>query len=393
MSALDGWIDVARTGTWRDSKGQTVSLSRQNFDSYVAAHAAGDPAPIVVGHPAHDSPAFAWVEGMRRAGDRLQVKLRDIQPKFREAVESGLYAARSVAIDGGRIRHVGFLGGKAPAIPGLVPTQFAGEAERAIEFAAAELAAGPRGWALRAMARIARGWREYIVEKEGVEAADRVIPGYEIDTISEAAEEESGDAPTMAGAEAPAIETQEDQVTGTETGAAAPSATELAAREAAVAEREAQAEARDAAAAKTAALAAADAWLEDHVRAGRVLPAERAGVAALLAYLPEEGDETVIRFASPPGSGSGAGSGEGEIERRPREILEALLAALPGRVTFGEIAGGEIPSAEGAGPGFAIPADAQVDPASLAVHNRAVALSAERDIPYIEAAMIAAQGG
>ena len=97
--------------------------------------------------------------------------------------------------------------------------------------------------------------------------------------------------------------------------------------------------------------AAADASLEEHVRAGRVLPAERAGLAALLASLPAEGDDTVIRFAAP--------DGEGQVEKQPREILEALLAALPERVPYGERAGGPQPSAAPA-PGFAMPADGQL---------------------------------
>ena len=113
MSALDGWIDVCRAGTWRDMAGRAVRLDEDRLDRIVAAHAEADPAPVVVGHPEADAPAYAWIEGLRRVGDRLQARLRDIAAPFREAVEAGRYSGRSIALEGDRLRHVGFLGGRA----------------------------------------------------------------------------------------------------------------------------------------------------------------------------------------------------------------------------------------------------------------------------------------
>ena len=72
MSALDGWIDICRAGTWRDMQGHDVRLDEDRLDRIVATHAAADPAPVVIGHPETDAPAFAWIDRLRRAGDRLQ---------------------------------------------------------------------------------------------------------------------------------------------------------------------------------------------------------------------------------------------------------------------------------------------------------------------------------
>ena len=116
MSALDGWIDVCCAGTWRDMGGREVALDEARLDRIIAAHAAADPAPVVVGHPKTDARAFAWVSGLRRTGDRLQAQLRDIAAPFREVVEAGRYAGRSIALQGDTLRHVGFLGGRAPAV-------------------------------------------------------------------------------------------------------------------------------------------------------------------------------------------------------------------------------------------------------------------------------------
>lgn len=107
----------------------------------------------------------------------------------------------------------------------------------------------------------------------------------------------------------------------------------LAALEANLNAREARLTAREESAAAAAQLADADTALKAHVDAGRVLPAERAPLAALLASLPA--DDTVIAFAAP--------EGEGEVQEKPRAVLERFLAGLPERVNYRELAGGRAP--------------------------------------------------
>lgn len=73
-------------------------------------------APIVVGHPEDDSPAYGWIAKLTRAGDRLLATPRTINRAFADLVKKGAYERISVALDGDRLRHVGFLGGAAPAV-------------------------------------------------------------------------------------------------------------------------------------------------------------------------------------------------------------------------------------------------------------------------------------
>ena len=364
MSALDGWIDICRAGTWHDTAGREVAIDEGRLDRIVAAHASADPAPVVVGHPEIDAPAFAWIGALRRTGDRLQAKLRDIAPAFREAVEAGRYSGRSIALQGDALRHLGFLGGRAPAVPGLAPTQFAAEADSVLAFAAAErpdgstaLAAWSERAVLHAIARTLRGVRERIIAADGVDAADAAITEFDLETIAEAANappETDAARPAMAAPETmPATETdpandgQEDTVSDEEKAALAAKDAALAARESALTTREAEHAARD-------RLAAADAALAPHIEAGRILPAERAGLAALLASLPDGGDET-LTFA--------AADGTGEVREAPRAVLEHLLGALPKRVEFRTLAGGAAPEA------------AREDSQAIAVEARALMAS------------------
>ena len=382
MSALDGWIDVCRAGTWRDMAGREVALDEARFDRIVEAHAAADPAPVVVGHPETDAPAFAWIDGLRRSGDRLQAKLRDIAPAFREAVEAGRYAGRSIALQGDTLRHLGFLGGRAPAVPGLAPTQFADRPETVIPLAAAQLASGQiERAAFDAIARTLRGLRERIIATDGQDAADATVPQWEIETVADAAtlppaaidEPRSFAAPPM-----PA--TDHDPEDNGQEGAMPKTEAELAAESAALDQRktalDAQAAdlaAREAKQAAAARLAAAEAALKPHVEAGRVLPAETAGLAALLASLPD-GDDATLSFA--------AADGNGEVSEAPRAIFDRLLAALPSRVDYATRAGGAAPAPQ-ADDAKAIGAEARALRASEA--EKGIALSAVEAVERVTA--------
>ena len=300
MSALDGWIDVCRAGNWRDARGREVALDESRFDRIVAAHGNADPAPVVVGHPETDAPAYAWIDGLRRSGDRLQAQLRDIAPAFRQAVEAGRYAGRSIALQGDTLRHLGFLGGRAPAVPGLAPTQFAAEAETVIPLAAAQLAGPVERAAFDAIARTLRGLRERIIADDGIEAADAAIPDWLLNMVAEAANPPAEtDAAPAFGAPDPMPETEQPEHNRQE-GAMPKTEAELAAESAALDHApggarkrpgDARRKARPALAAREAEQAArdllhqADTALAPHVEAGRILPAERAGLAALLASL------------------------------------------------------------------------------------------------------------
>ena len=92
----------------------------------------------------------------------------------------------------------------------------------------------------------------------------------------------------------------------------------------------------------------ADAALAPHVEAGRVLPAERAGLAALLAALDDEkgadgadgaaGATRTIAFAAADGSA---------MRMQPAAVLERFLEGLPRRVDYRTLAPTPAPGAPG----------------------------------------------
>lgn len=168
----DQWIDICRTGTFRDRFGRDVELTEEKFDRMVAQY---DPqqreAPAVIGHPTLNSPAYGWVAEMRRKGDRLQAKFRDVVHEFAEGVRKRMWPQRSIKFDAGmNLIHVGFLGAAPPAVPGLAGIEFSSEVEGIeIEYELAD-------WRMPTVSELFRRLRDWILSEKDMETADRIIP-------------------------------------------------------------------------------------------------------------------------------------------------------------------------------------------------------------------------
>lgn len=113
--------EVFRTGNHTDSKGNKKDWTKEDLDKIVYQFEnVHKDAPICVGHPKSSTPAYGWVDKVKRIGEKLYVSFKDVLPEFKEACEKGMFKNRSISLDGDlNIRHIAFLGGQAPAIKGL----------------------------------------------------------------------------------------------------------------------------------------------------------------------------------------------------------------------------------------------------------------------------------
>lgn len=210
-------IEIFRAGTHTDASGRAFSFSEDD----VAQIAAGyDPAlseaPLVIGHPRMNAPAYGWVEGLSVGDDAVLLAApHQVEPAFSEAVNDGRYKKISASFytpnhpsnpTPGRyyLRHVGFLGASAPAVKGLKPVELADD-ERDIvtlEFADFRTALTNRG-----LARMFRSLREFFVERFGQDDAERAIPGFSIEGLEEIAAEQMAEARNAPAQEAGFAET------------------------------------------------------------------------------------------------------------------------------------------------------------------------------------------
>ncbi len=119
------WIEVFRTGTWTDASGKEKTWTEKDLDAIVSKY---DPstheAPLVIGHPKDNSPAYGWVEALKREGEILLAKVKPTVEEFVDLVKQGVYKKVSIALYGdGTLRHIGFLG-VPPAVKGLKVPEF-----------------------------------------------------------------------------------------------------------------------------------------------------------------------------------------------------------------------------------------------------------------------------
>lgn len=123
---LKNWCEIFRAGAHTDSAGGSKTWTEADLDRIVGSY---DPsrheAPIVIGHPNANAPAFGWVETVKREGQSLFARFKQVLPEFSDMVTQGRFKKRSISLyPDGTLRHVGFLGAQPPAIKGLADFAF-----------------------------------------------------------------------------------------------------------------------------------------------------------------------------------------------------------------------------------------------------------------------------
>lgn len=132
------WVEIFRAGTHTDMAGNTRTWTTADLDEIVAKYnPAEHEAPIVIGHPEHNAPAYGWAKALRRNGEVLEAEFRDVDPVFSDAVKAGHWKKRSISLYADKtLRHVGFLGALPPAVKGLKDVSFAtGQGAMTFDFA------------------------------------------------------------------------------------------------------------------------------------------------------------------------------------------------------------------------------------------------------------------
>ncbi|WP_421579117.1 peptidase [Shinella sp. M31] len=331
-------FEIFRSGNHTTSKGAALSFSESDLAAIASSYdPANYEAPIVVGHPKTNAPAFGWVKSLEVKGDRLVAVPGEVNDEFSEMVRAGSFKTRSVALyrpdqPGNptpgqyHLRHVGFLGAEPPAVKGLKAVEFSDAEDDTIEFSGPDI--WNYAWALDGAVRIFRRVREYFIAKDGLEAADEIIPEYEISQISQHV------ADTRAEARASDRVNFSETAKETETMKTAEQRqAELDAREAEIVARETKVKADETTFAETARKTRAEAdaaFVAEIVTQGRLPVGLQASATALFSELD---DAAELTFSE----------GDQEVKTTPRAALRDLLGKLPVPVATGEVATGDGP--------------------------------------------------
>jgi hypothetical protein len=133
-------IHSFKAGRQTASNGTVIDFTEADVAATAAAYnPALSEAPIVVGHPSTDAPAYGWIKRMTAQGPDLFSEPHQVNPEFAEMVRAGAFKKVSISlypkdhphnpVPGVYYpRHLGYLGATPPAIKGLKPTEFAEDA-------------------------------------------------------------------------------------------------------------------------------------------------------------------------------------------------------------------------------------------------------------------------
>lgn len=320
-------IQIFKPGRHVAMNGAALNFSEPDLSACAVAY---DPAlheaPIVVGHPKADGPAYGWVKSLSFADGSLEAEPHQVNADFAELVNAGAFKKVSASfytpdspqnpVPGSYyLRHVGFLGAQPPAVKGLRSPEFAETEDGVIEFA---------DWSDMQNASLWRRMREFIIAKFGLADADSTIPDYAVATLEEEARQETADesaVATPAFAEPTPITHPETLVTPEEKAA-------LEAENAQLKQKLADADVRDKATQATARHADNAAFAEGLVKAGKLLPVNIDSVVSFMDHL--AADAGVLEF----------GEGTAKQSKPSIEFFKEYLSGSPKLVDFQERAGG-----------------------------------------------------
>ena len=358
--------EIFRAGTRTDNNGRTITITPEQVAA-IASHYSPSKheAPIVVGHPSTNAPAYGWVGSLKAENGTLFADFAQVDDDFAELVKKGRYKKVSASFyppnhpsnpqpENWYLRHVGFLGAHPPAVKGLAAIDFADDEDGVVSF-------GESDWLL---SRMLRNLREWLIGKDGIEAADRVLPDWQIEAVAP---------PPMPEPEPELNNFSETPDKDDTMNAEQQLAAERAAREKAEADARqardelAKLQAEQDKALRDAAHQQNADFAEGLIKAGSLKPADKELIVA------------VLDFADYP-EAAPADFGEG------KKLSDALKDFLRGGKPI--LAAGEIATADKANPSLAGSSDfgEYADPAAQSHHERALALAKRENISYEEAA-------
>lgn len=143
--------------------------------------------PVVLGHPKTNSPAYGWVKSLYLKGKSLVANL-EVHKSLLKFIDEGLYKKKSISYwtnyqgTGKKVLiHLGFLGGVPPQIKGLPDGVSLKDGD---EFETIDLEEDRVSrMALRDVAIGYQKHRDHLIDTEGLEKANEIVPVWLIDSL------------------------------------------------------------------------------------------------------------------------------------------------------------------------------------------------------------------
>lgn len=133
-------VEIFKVGVHTDSAGKTHPYTVADLDD-IAKKYNEQPAenrheaPITIGHPKDNKPAWGWVDYLKRIGTKLYAVPKDVVAEFQDMFDKKMFKKKSISLyPDGLLRHIAFLGAVPPAVKGLSDALFGENEPEAIVF-------------------------------------------------------------------------------------------------------------------------------------------------------------------------------------------------------------------------------------------------------------------
>ena len=377
-------IHIFKTGTHTDSHGQTLTFSEADLAMAVSAYNPDiHQAPIVVGHPKTDAPAYGWVQNLSANNGNLYATPEQVNTEFSEQVKAGSYKKVSASFYPPNspnnpvkgvyyLRHVGFLGAEPPAIKGLSPVEFS-EQDDAVTLtfdfseaddkqANASTATHLDEMTASGFDKFVKGSKAFLFGEDSQTPTVQIAQPYTDHQTPPKTEPQPKDVnvttqtPTTSAPVAPATDDKDAKIAELQK--------QLADKE--QAERNAQIEA--------AQKSNAD-FAESLANDGKITPKDTTLVSAILDALDRDSRNAPVEF------------GEGDAKKPLAQAVKDKLSATDGKAfsyLFSESAG---KPAKPANFEVNVPSGTQVDSDSMAKHQEILAYAEANKVDYVTAAI------
>ncbi|UXN07521.1 hypothetical protein [Bartonella sp. HY761] len=353
-------IEIFRPGTFHSMEGEDVVITNSDLQNIASRYDASFDAPIVIGHPENDMPAYGWVKGLTfdESKKRLVADVDITDEDFKRAVKAQKFkkiSASFFAPDAPAnpkpghlyLRHVGFLGAAAPAVHGLKSVQFAGAKNRIITLNFSE----------NKMSLLDR-LKDFIANKIGPEQSNDIFNDDDFEKLiaedeADKAQEALADVTAAPAVEEPKAEAIADNPNAEDEDEKKNEASfsSLRQREAALAKRENAVKAQ----ALTLVHQGNLSFAEGLVKAGKILPKQREDIARVLDSVAQ--------------SPSNISFSDGR-KKNAATALKDILRELPRTVSFGETVP---PEEKKEAASFNAPDNFETDPERLELYEKAKA--------------------
>ncbi len=202
------WVEAFKVGKVTDMAGNEHDFSEADLeDLNEGIHEqlkAGYQPPMVKGHPKVDDPRVGSVVDSKVENGVLKVKLDDVNNDFAEEVKKGGFKYLSASVYSNLkkgLRHLGALGAHAPAMKGMAPLCFGegmfAETDKGVNEKDVLMFAESFAWGrlvpasvferlvyrLESLGQLFRSQREQLIEKDGIDAANKMYPEFMVKDI------------------------------------------------------------------------------------------------------------------------------------------------------------------------------------------------------------------